>query len=96
MFQIEKLKNKTYIVYNKNYRFKEDWTLQAHLLGINKALDWIAFVDTAYPQQVKVNRETYICDIDKVFRGQAGLRLEFLNEESAQNYCNKLNEVYAK
>lgn len=96
MFQVEELKNKNYIVYNKNYRFKEDWTLQAYLLGVSKALDWIALLDKEYPQQVKINRETYVCDVDKVFRGQAGMRLEFLNKQSAQNYCNKLNEVYAK
>ena len=80
-------------MYNKNYRFKEDWILQAYLLKKERAFEWIEFLDLEYADQVKVMRESYVCDIDKVYRGPAGFKLEFLNKKSAEDYCKKLNEV---
>ena len=99
MFQIEQLKSKNFIVYNKNYRFKEDWLLQAVLLqdpnkpaSERRALDWIAFLDEHFSDSVKIFREYYSCDIEKCFQGPAGFKLEFSAKDSAVKYCNLLNE----
>ena len=93
MFQVEQLKSKNFIVYHKNYRFKEDWVLQAALLKKQSAMDWLAFLEEVYLDSVKVFRESYICEVDHVFRGPAGFKLEFLNKKSAEDYCIKLNEL---
>ena len=93
MFQIEQLKSKNFIVYHKNYRFKEDWLLQAFLLGKEQAIDWIRFIEESYSDSVKIFRESYLCEVDHVYRGPAGLKLEFLNKKSAEDYCQKLNTL---
>jgi hypothetical protein len=99
VFQIEQLKNKNFIVYNKNYRFKEDWLIQAILLEDSnkpvkqrRAIDWIAQLDYYFGDSVKVSREYYTCDIERCFKGPAGLKLEFFTKDSATKYCNILNE----
>jgi hypothetical protein len=99
VFQTEQLKNKNFIVYNKNYRFKEDWLLQAVLLQDSnkrademRALDWIAFLDEHFSERVKIFREYYTCDIEKCFEGPAGFKLEFFTKDSAVKYCDMLNQ----
>lgn len=93
MYQIEQLKSKDFIVYHKNYRFKEDWLLQAFLLGKQTTMDWIKFIEDCYADNVKIIRESYICETEHVYRGPAGLKLYFLNKKSAEDYCQKLNGV---
>jgi hypothetical protein len=93
VYQVEQLKSKNFIVYNKKYRFKEDWVLQAFILKKQKAFEWIQYLDELYTNEVRVIRESYLCPIDHVYRGPAGLKLEFYTKQSAEDYCKKLNEV---
>jgi len=93
MYQVEELKSKNFLIYNSNYRFKEDWVLQAFLLKMKTALEWIEFIDANYPNKVKVNRESYICEQKRVFTGPAGLKLEFSDKKTAQYYCDTLNKA---
>ena len=90
-FKIDMLKSKNYIVYHKDYRFKEDWLLQAYLLKAKRAMDFIQFLDEKYGNQVRIIRESYVCPIEKVYTGPAGFKLEFLNKKAAEDYCVVLN-----
>lgn len=93
VFKIEQLKSKNYIVYHSKYRFKEDWLLQAYLLKAEKAIDYIRHLDEQYGDQVRIIRESYICPVDRVYKGPAGFKIEFLNKKNAENYCNTLNQL---
>jgi len=90
-FKVDALKSKNYIVYHQNYRFKEDWLLQAYLLKCKKAIDFIQFLDQKYGEKVRIIRETYTCSQRKVFTDPAGFKLEFLDKKLAEEYCEMLN-----
>lgn len=91
MFKVEALKSKRFLVINPDYRFKEEWLLQATALQKSSALDFIKFIDEEYNDKVMILREWYTCEINKVFEGTAGLRLEFLDKKTATEYCKVLN-----
>lgn len=92
-FKTEALKSKNYIVYHNDYRFKEDWLIQAYLLKSKKAIDFIGYLDNQYGDRVRIIRESYVCPVDKIYTGPAGFKLEFLDKKSAENYCNTLNQL---
>lgn len=91
MFKVEALKSKRFMVVNPDYRFKEEWLLQVSTLKKNSALDFIKYIDETYNDKVLILREWYTCEINKVFEGPAGLRLEFLDRKTANEYCKVLN-----
>ena len=92
-FKVEILKSKNYIVYHSDYRFREDWLLQAYTLKAQRAMDFIQYLDETYGEQVRIIRESYICPVERVYTGPAGFKLEFLNKKSAEDYCKTLNEA---
>lgn len=96
MFQVEQLKNKNFTVFNRDYRFKEDWLLQAYTVEKTTAFDWIDFLDELFSDQVKIIREYYVSESEKTFEGPAGFKLEFKNKQAAQNYCEILNKNWQK
>lgn len=92
MFQVEQLKSKDFIVCHKNYKFKEDWLLQAFILGKQSAMDWIKFLEDSYENSIRIVRESYLCEVDHVYRGPAGLKIYFTNKDKANDYCSILNK----
>ena len=95
MFKVAQLKNKRFIVFNEQYRFKEEWLLQAVKFNSKSTLDFIKQVEDLYGDNVEILREWYVCELKNCFEGPAGLKLEFLNKKSAEHYCNILNGVAA-
>ena len=94
MFEAFKLKDKNqWLIRNSQYKFKEDWLLQANKLGHSKFLDWVSFLDSEFGDKVILTREYYICPEDKVFQEPAGLKVLFSSLKDAQKYCKTLNEV---